>query len=139
MSGRAELFLGIIAFATLATAIVQIGVLVAVGLLVRRAQRLVEQIERDIKPIFEHLTAIARDAAHIASLASSQVERVDRLVADVTHRLEQTLAALQAFITGPLKDGAGVFASLQSILNLIRDVRSNRRRSRSEDEDALFI
>ena len=36
MSGRAEFFLGVIAVATLSTAIVQISVLVAAGLLFRR-------------------------------------------------------------------------------------------------------
>jgi hypothetical protein len=140
VSGRAEFFLGIIAFATLATAIVQIGVLVAAGLLVRRAQRLVVQIEHDIRPIFEHVNAIARDASRMASLATVQVERVDRLVADVIQRLEQTLSALQSLVTGPLTDGATLFTGVQSILSLIRDLRAGRRRrTRADDEDALFI
>jgi len=62
VSGRAELFLGIIAVATLATAIVQVGVLVAAGLLARRLQRLLETAERELKPLVEHVTAIGRDA-----------------------------------------------------------------------------
>ena len=139
MSGRAEFFLGIIAFASLATALVQIGVLVAVGLLVRRVQRLVGQIEHDMKPIFEHLTSIARDAAQIASLASGQVERIDHLVGELTRKLEETLSALQSFITGPLRDGTSIFGTLQLLIRLIRDLRFGRRRARSEDDDALFI
>ena len=54
MSGRAELFLAIIAFATLATAVVQIGVLVAAGLMARRLLQLTERVEREMKPVFGH-------------------------------------------------------------------------------------
>ena len=43
MSSRAELFLGIIAVSTLITAMVQVGVLVAAGLLARRLQQTLER------------------------------------------------------------------------------------------------
>jgi hypothetical protein len=136
---RAEIFLGIIAIATLATAIVQIGVLVAAGLLARRLQRLVEQIERDVKPIFEHLNAMARDASRAAALATAQVERVDRLVGDVIQRLDHTMAALQSFVTGPLRNGVSLFGGVRALLGFIRDLRASRPAARSEDEDPLFI
>ena len=139
MSNRAELFLGIIAVATLATAIGQIGVLVVAGLLARWIQRLVETFEQEIKPIFGHLNAIARDASRAAALATAQVERVDRLMGDLVQRLEQTLAVFQSFVTGPLKNGATIFGSVQTILNFLRDLRSGRARSRADDDDALFI
>jgi predicted PurR-regulated permease PerM len=139
VSNRAELFLGIIAAATLASAIVQIGVLVVVGLLVRRIQRLVEQIEQEMKPIVGHLNAIGRDASRAAALATAQVERVDRLMADVARRLEQTLAAFQGFVTRPLKDGVMLFHGIRTLLEFVRDLRVGRRRAHAEDEDALFI
>ena len=50
-------FLGIIAVATLATAIVQVGVCVAAGLLTRRLGRLVDEVEREVKPILGHVNA----------------------------------------------------------------------------------
>ena len=139
MTERAEIFLGIIAIATLATAIVQIGVLVAAGLLARRVQRLVEQIERDVKPIFEHLNAMARDASRAAALATAQVERVDRLVGDAIQRLDYTMAALQSFVTGPLRNGVSLFGGVRALLGFLRDLRASRPAGRSEDEDPLFI
>ena len=138
MSGRAELFLGIIAVATLATAIVQVGVLVAAGLLARRLQRVVETTERELKPLLEHLNAIGRDASRAASLATAQVERADRLFADLALRIEQILSLIQSVITGPLREGAAMMSAVRAILNFIRDSRGGRRTS-AEDEDALFV
>jgi ornithine cyclodeaminase/alanine dehydrogenase-like protein (mu-crystallin family) len=139
VSGRAELFLGIIAVATLATAIVQVGVLVAAGLLARRLQRAVETTERELKPLLEHLNAIGRDASHAASLATAQVERADRLFADLAQRIEQILELIQSVVTGPIREGAAVMSALRAILSFMRDSRAGRRSSRTEDEDALFV
>jgi hypothetical protein len=139
VSGRAELFLGIIAVATLATAIVQVGVLVAAGLLARRLQRVVETTERELKPLLEHLNAIGRDASRAASLATAQVERADRLFADLAQRIEQILELIQSVVTGPIREGAAVMSALRAILSFMRDPRAGRRTARSEDEDALFV
>ena len=43
--------------------IAQIGVLVAAGRLARRVERLADQFEHELKPMFGHLNAIGRDAA----------------------------------------------------------------------------
>ena len=139
MSARAELFLGIIAAATLVTAIVQVGVLVAAGLLARRLQRLIGRAEAEIKPLFEHLNAIGRDASRAASLATAQVERADRLFADLTQRVEHTMTSVQSVVTGPIREGAAMMAAVRAVLGVFRDVRSARARSRAEDDDALFI
>jgi hypothetical protein len=139
VSDRAELFLGIIAVATLATAIVQIGVLVAAGLLARRLQKVVDRVEREMKPLVEHLNAIGRDASRAASLATAQVERADRLFADLTVRVEQTLDAVQAAVQMPLREGAAFMSALRAVLNALRHPRPGGPRSRAEDEDALFV
>jgi hypothetical protein len=139
VSARAEFFLGVIAVATLSTSLLQIGVLVAAGLLVRRIQKLVDHVDRELKPIFENMQAIARDAARATSLAAAQVERLDRAVSDVIARLEAALNTIQGFMDGPLAEGASWFSSLRSIFALIRGFRSGRRRSRGDEEDALFI
>jgi hypothetical protein len=138
VSGRAELFLGIIAVATLATAIVQVGVLVAAGLLARRLQRVLETTERELKPLLEHLNAIGRDASRAATLATAQVERADRLFADVALRIEQILSLIQSVVSGPLREGVAMMSALRAILNFMRDTRAGRRTS-AEDEDALFV
>jgi predicted PurR-regulated permease PerM len=139
VSGRAEFFLGVIAVATLSTAIVQISVLVAAGLLFRRIQKLVDHIETELKPVFESVQAIARDAARATSLAAAQVERVDRAMTDLVERLERALNTIQGFMSGPFTSGMGWFNIARTFFNLVRGLRSDRRRSRGDEEDALFI
>ena len=88
-----DVFLGVIAVATLAIAIAQIAVIVSAAAAVKRAGQLADQFEREVKPLFGHLNAIARDAARAAQLASVQVERDDKLFADLSVRLEETMNA----------------------------------------------
>src|SRR5207237_205820 len=78
----------------------QIGLLVAAGMLARRINRLAGSVERELKPLAGHLNAIGRDASRAVSLATAQVERVDRLFADVMGRAEATLGTLQAAVVG---------------------------------------
>ncbi len=139
MSTWGEVFLGIIAFATLATAIVQIGVLVAAAKLARRLDQLTDSIEEQLKPIFAHLDNIGRDASRATSIAGAQVERVDHLFADMVHRLEETMETLQHAVSIPAREGAALLAGFRAVVGSFRDARRGRPRARGEDEDALFI
>ncbi len=141
MSGWSEVFLGIIAVATLAIAVVQIGVLVAAGMLARRLGRLADQVERELSPLVASLNAIGQDAARAAAVATAQVERVDRLFADAAQRLDAMMGSVQAAVAAPAREGAAVMAGLRAMLESIRNSMANRPpRSRSaEDEDALFV
>ena len=135
-----DVFLGVIAVATLAIAIAQIGVIIAAGLMARRVARMVDQFERDVKPLFGHLNAIGSDASRAVALATAQVERADRLFSDVAVRVEQTLNAVQTSIGGPARDGRAMMAAFRAAFQVIRDMRTARtRQKRSDDEDALFI
>ena len=141
MSFWAEVFLGIIALATLTMAAIQVGVIVYGVGVARRVDKLLTQVEQEMKPLADSLNAIARDAARISSLAAGQVERVDRLVSDITVRLEQTATTLQDAILRPLRDGAAIMTGVKAAIDVIRELtrRPGAVRSRTEDEDALFI
>jgi hypothetical protein len=139
VTDRAEIFLGIIAVATLAMALAQIGVVVVAGLAARRVTRLAESVEQQLKPIFGHLDAIGRDAARAATLATAQVERADQLFGDVVVRIDQALNSVQASIETPAREGRALLSALRAAMQAIRELRQNRRQPRGEDEDALFI
>ena len=139
MNSWAVFFLGVIAVATLATAVMQIGVLVTAGRLVRRIGRLVDVVEEEVKPILGHLNSIGRDASRAASLATAQVERVDRVFAMLVERLEDTLETIQNAVARPAREAAALIAGLRAALAIIRDLRARRSGSRADDEDALFI
>lgn len=139
MNGWAPLFLGVIAVATLATAIVQIAVLIAASRLARRLDRLTDRVERELQPIAGHLKTIGQEASRAAVLATAQVERADRLFADVAQRLETLLDTVQSAVGRTAREGAAIVAGFRAAVNVIRDMRARRARSRADDEDALFI
>ena len=141
MSFWSEVFLGIIALATLTMAAIQVGVIVYGWTAARRIDRILSQVEQELKPLAVNLNAIARDAAQISSLAAGQVERVDRLVTDLTTRLEHTATTVQDVVLKPLREGAALMAGVKAAIAVIRELtkRPGERRGRTDEEDALFI
>ena len=139
MTPWSQIFLGAIAVAMLITAIVQVGVLIAAARLAKRAERLAEKIERELRPTFDHLNAIGRDTSRAVALATVQIERADRLFTDLSKRLEETVSALQSTFVGPAREGMAIFSALRAVLEVIRAARRRARSRRGDDEDALFI
>lgn len=140
MSTWSEVFLGIIAAATLATAIAQIGIFVAAGLLARRLDRLSREIHGELRPVFGHLDAIGRDASRATALAVAQVERIDGICTDLVQRIEAAAGAFQAGLGAPVREGRAMVSGLRAAFEAIRELRGNPRQRRGrDDEDALFI
>ena len=138
MNTWATVFLGIIAMATLVTAILQVVVLVAAAQLVKRVGRFVDIIEQDVRPIISSVGSIARDASRVASLAAAQVERADQMLSSTVHRLEDLLVHVQTLVSSTLRDGNALMMAVRAVMAAIRAFQG-RRRGRSEDDEALFI
>jgi hypothetical protein len=136
-----QVFLGVIAGATLITAIIQVGVLIAAGRLARRISRLVDRIELELKPTFTHVNTIGRDAARVMALASAQVERADHLLGQLAQQVETTVATVQTSLGAPAREGKALMNAFRAAVDSIRETRRNprSRRRRAEEEDALFI
>lgn len=139
MSTWATIFLGVIAVTTLLTAITQIVLLLAAARLVRRITTLVDDLDREVRPIIGHINNIARDASRVASLAVAQVERADQVISDAAAKVEQTLANVQALILNTLKEGNALMMGIRAVMAAIHAFQRGRSRRRSEDDEALFI
>ena len=144
MSGTAELFLGIIALAVLLMALIQVGAIVGGIRLARRVDQIATQLDRDIKPLLANLTSITGEATRTAALAAKQVERFDQVFAELTQRVDQTLAAAQSFVEGPARQGMAIFAGVSAVIDSFRGLReASRRRQASrpvvDEEESLFI
>lgn len=140
MNTWATVFLGVIATATLITAILQVVLLVAAANLVRRVTRFVDFVEVEVKPIIAHVDAIARDASRAAGLALAQVEHADQLLSNTIQRIEQTLATVQSLIVGTLREGNALMMGFRAVMAAIRGFqRRQTSRRRAEDDEALFI
>jgi hypothetical protein len=134
------IFLGVIALSVLMMACIQVGIIVYGVRLARRVTELAERVERDAAPVLAHLQTIGADAARTSALAAAQMERADRLFADVSQRIEETTAIVQEAVITPAREGAAVVAGLRAAVAALRDVGPGRRRSgRFDEEDPLFI
>lgn len=139
MSGWSEVSLGVIAVATLAIAVVQVALIVAAIGLARRVGRLADQVEHELKPLLTSVNEIGREASRAVALAAVQVERADRLFADMATKVERSLDAVQSGLIQPLVEGRALLVGIRAVIDVFRRARNRSRGRRSEEEDALFI
>jgi len=141
-------FLGVIAVATLGTAVVQIAVILyanrlsqQVAQLSGRVTRMVDEIERELKPLLSSANAVGRDAARVSSLAVVQAERVDRACEDVVRGVDAALTAVQrvSAVVSPTREWAAILSGLRAAY--LAFTRRSRRAEdrRAEEDEALFI
>jgi hypothetical protein len=138
-SDAAVVFLGIMALAMLVMAGVQVAIIVFALRVARRVDALANQVEREIKPLMANLAEVSQNAVRASSLAAAQVERLDRLFADLTQRVDETFTLLQTAIIGPVREGRAIVSAIRAAVTAFRELRAARARARMEDEDALFI
>jgi hypothetical protein len=139
-----ELFLGVIAFAVLVMAAIQVVAIVAGIRLARRVDQIAAQLDHEIKPLIANLTTLSGEAARAAALAAKQAERLDRVFGEMVQRVDETLLAAQEFVTGPARQGMAILAGVKAVLDAFKGMReSSRRRAASgpvvDDEESLFI
>lgn len=140
MSDWSDLFLGIIALATLVLAVIQVGAIIFAARLGRQLRDLMTSVQQDVRPLAAKAAGIAEDASRTAALAREQAEKIDRLVNDLSARVDQTAAVVQEAIVTPAREGLAVVAAIKAGLGVLRSVRDYRAPTRrAEDEDALFI
>jgi hypothetical protein len=132
-----DIFLGVIAAATSAIAIVLVTFIVTARRVALQIGRLLEQLEGEVRPLFGHLDAFGRDAARAAALASAQMERIDHVLNELTLRADQAVHSLQDTLAAPAREGRAIWSALLAALRTARGGAS--RRPRSDEEDALFI
>jgi hypothetical protein len=139
-----ELFLGVIAFAVVVMAAIQVAAIFAGIRLARRVDALATQLDQDIKPLLANLTALSSEAARAASLAARQAERLDRVFGEMAERVDKTLAAAQEFVTGPARQGMAIMSGVKAVLDVFRTLRESSRRRAAprpamDEEESLFI
>jgi hypothetical protein len=135
-----QVFLGIIAVATAVMALVQLGAIIMLSRLAAQVRDVSTTLQRDVRPLLARATAIADEAQKTASLATAQAQKIDRLVTDLTLRVDETSLIIQQAIITPAREGLALFAALKAGLAALRGLRDLRGRPGAVDEeDALFI
>ena len=133
-------FLAVIAVSTALMAVMQIGVLVVLARVAMQVRDIVATLQKDIRPLIGRANQIADDASRTAALAAAQAQKIDRLVTDLTRRVDETSAIVQQAIVTPAREGMAIVAALKAGFGALRTMRDARGRSAGvEEEDALFI
>jgi hypothetical protein len=139
--GWSEVFLGAIAAATLFMALIHIGAIVVVLRLARQAQQAIRSVHDEVRPLIARANVLAEEASRTVAIATVQAQKVDRLVTDLSRRVEETAEVVQDAIVTPAREGLAMVAALKAGLSALRGLReSGTRQSRhAEEEDPLFI
>ena len=140
MSESSQVFLAIIAASTALMALIQIGAVVVLARVAMQVRDIVATLQQDIRPLIARANALADEAQKTATLATAQAQKIDRMVTDLTRRVDETSAVVQEAILTPAREGMALVAALKAGLGALRGFRDLRGRDgRMEDEDALFI
>ena len=140
-NGWSDVFLGVIAGATLVMALIQVGAIIAALRLARQAQQVIQSVQQDVRPLIARATAMAEEASRTIALATAQAQKVDRLVTDLSRRVDETAGVLQEAIVTPAREGLAIIAALKAGLGALRGLRELHpgQARQAEDEDPLFI
>ena len=135
-----NVWLGIIAVAVLVMAVIQVAAIVFAMSAARRIGQVADRLERNLNPVVSNLQTITSAAARMTTLAAAQVERADRMFADLSRRAEQVMAAVPTLL-GPAGKGFAFLNGIKAALAAIHELRRSSRRGAAhpDDEDALFI
>jgi hypothetical protein len=135
-----QAFLGVIAVSTALMGIMQVVAFVALARVARQVRDVLGTLQQDVRPLIARANAIADEASKTAALATVQAQKIDRLVTELTQRVDDTSAIVQQAIITPAREGLAIVAALKAGLAALRGMRDLRgRASGVEEEDALFI
>jgi hypothetical protein len=141
-----DVFLGVIAVSVLAMAVGQVAAVVMAARAIRQVGESLGRLEVTMRPIVANVQRISEDAARATAVAAAQVERAERLMDDVTRRVDETLSAIQDTILGPARSGWAIVQALRDVLGAFfdRGPRASRPRTHgpspaAAEDDASFI
>jgi hypothetical protein len=135
-----DVWLGIIAVAVLVMAVIQVAAIVFAMSAARRIGQVADRLEQNLNPVVSNLQTITSEAARMTTLAAAQVERADRMFADLARRAEQVMAAVPTLL-GPAGKGLAFLNGIKAAVAAIQELRRSSRRGAAhpDEEDALFI
>ncbi len=113
MSSWAETFLGVIAFATLVSALLQVGVLIGAAVALKRVTGLVAKIEDRLEPTMARVETIGAQLSQVAASAVVQVAKVERVVDTFTSQANRATGTIRAVA----REGDAVAAGARAVVS----------------------
>jgi hypothetical protein len=124
-----DVYLGVIAAATLVMALVQIGVLIAGIIAVKRMREVLVRVEESAKPVLAHVDDLVVDATESIAAVRAQLDRVERQTMHVLTRTDEAVQRVQTYLVAPAREGIALAAGARALVGafrapLLRVVRS---------------
>ena len=115
-----EVFLGVIAVATLVMALVQVGVLVAGIIAVKRMNEVLVRVEDSARPVLAHVDDLVVDATASLAAMRTQLDRVERQAVHVLTRTDQAVQRVQEYVVAPAREGIALAAGARALFGAFR-------------------
>jgi hypothetical protein len=132
-------WLAVMAISLVVMAVIQVGLIVAVLLLVRQVNGAVQEVRREIRPVIEKLNRIADEAGRATSLASTQLERIDEFLATTFAGIEETVSIVRDLASGPVRQGAAFVAAFRAIAGALRRRAASDAPAGRDEDDTWFV
>jgi hypothetical protein len=145
-----DLFLGLIAAGVLLMAVGQVTAVILAMRTTRRLGEALSRLEESVQPIVSNVHQIStnvhqisEDARRATAIATAQVERAERMMDDVSHKIDETVSMVQNTILRPARNGMAVLEGVKAAFGAFFSGGDRHRRRApgpaAVEEDASFI
>lgn len=126
MTDWAAIFLGVIAASTLVMALIQIGMVIAGLVVMKKVNTLTQRVEREIEPVAAYVNSIVHQVQEGVAAATERVHRFEDSLVRIAGRVDQTVGTVQAGLMTPAREGAAIAAGARAVVRALREPRSPR-------------
>jgi hypothetical protein len=115
-----DVYLGTIAAATVLMALVQIGVLVAGIIAVKRLREALVRFEDSARPMLAHVDDLVVDATESIAAVRAQLDRVERQAVHVLTRTDEAVQQVRRYLVAPAREGIALAAGARALVGGLR-------------------
>jgi hypothetical protein len=116
-----EVFLGVIAVATLVMALIQVCLVIAGIIAVKRMQEMLLRVENTVKPVLAHVDDLVMDATASVAAVRVQIDRVEQQAVQVLKRTDQAVQRVQDYLIAPAREGMALAAGARALFGAFRE------------------
>jgi hypothetical protein len=115
-----DVYLGVIAAATVLMALVQIGVLIAGIIAVKRMNEALVRFEDSARPVLSHVDDLVVDATASIAAVRAQLDRVEQQAVHVLTRTDQAVQQVKHYLVAPAREGIALAAGARALVGGLR-------------------
>jgi hypothetical protein len=115
-----DVYLGVIAAATLVMALVQLGVLIAGIMAIKRMNAALVRFEDSARPVLARVDTLVVDTTEAIAAARAQLDRVEQQAVHVLTRTDQAVQQVRHYLVAPAREGIALAAGARALVGGLR-------------------